>query len=286
MHRFVLYNDEILDASVTCVSPGHVGFMTGWGVFSTIRVSHGVLFEFERHFRRMTRDAAAVRAPFPSQSKWLEESLHRLIEANKAFDATLRVNVIRNKGGLFQGPGIDRDFDMVAFTTNLNAWGSSVRLGIVSDARHAASKFAGTKVTSWIFNLNLYEEAHERGFDEVVLLNERGRVSECTSANIFAVFGNEVCTPPLNSGCLPGITRELLLNQKFVSELSIAERTLSLSDLYRADEVFITSTTRNVLPVTEIESVRLNRIGDTSIRLSTALRDYIEDYCCSRTVAR
>src|SRR5688572_9849092 len=181
MHRFVLYNDEILDANLTCVAPGHVGFMTGWGVFSTIRVSQGVLFEFERHFARMRRDAAVVRVPFPPESRWLEERLHRLVEANKAFEATLRVNVIRNKGGLFQGPGIDRDFDAVAFTTNLNAWGAGVRLGIAPKARHAASKFAGTKVTSWIFNLNLYQEAHERGFDEVVLLNERGQVSECTS---------------------------------------------------------------------------------------------------------
>jgi branched-chain amino acid aminotransferase len=286
MHRFVLYNDEILDANVTCVAPGHVGFMTGWGVFSTIRVSQGVLFEFERHFARMNRDAAVVRVPFPDESRWLEERLHRLVEANKAFEATLRVNVIRNKGGLFQGPGIDRDFDVVAFTTNLNAWGASVRLGIASEARHAASKFAGTKVTSWIFNLNLYEEAHERGFDEVVLLNERGQVSECTSANIFAVVGNEVRTPPLSSGCLPGITRELLLSEKLVQGIPIVERALSLSDLYRADEVFITSTTRNLLPVTEIEHVRLNRRGDTSMRLLNALRDHIEEYCGSRTVAR
>jgi len=140
--------------------------------------------------------------------------------------------------------------------------------------------------SSWIFNLNLYEEAHERGFDEVVLLNERGHVSECTSANIFAVFGNQVRTPPLSSGCLPGITRELLLNEELVKSIETVERDLTLSDLYRADEVFITSTTRNILPVTEIESVQLNRRSAISNRLNTALRGYIEDYCCSRTLVR
>ena len=65
---------------------------------------------------------------------------------------------------------------------------------------------------SWAFNLNWYREAHDRGFDEVVLLNEREEVAECTSANIFAVFGDQVYTPPLDSGCLPGITREILLS--------------------------------------------------------------------------
>lgn len=279
MHRFVLYNDEILDANETCVSPGHMGFMTGWGVFSTIRVSHGVLFEFGRHFARMADDSVRVRVPFPSGSKWLEDRLLRLVEANQAYESTLRVNIIRNKGGLFQGPDIDRDFDVVAFTTNLNAWGDSVRLGIVPEARHAANRFAGTKVTSWIFNLNLYEEAHERGFDEVVLLNERGHVSECTSANIFATFGSEVRTPPLSSGCLAGITRDLLLNEIKVEGISFFEHTLTVEDLSRAGEVFITSTTRNVLPVVEIEGVRLQSRGDAGVRLGAALREYIEDYC-------
>jgi branched-chain amino acid aminotransferase len=286
MHRFVLYNDGIVDASETCVSPGHVGFMTGWGVFSTVRVSHGVLFEFGRHFARMARDASIVRVPFPRDPRWLEERLLSLVEANNASEATLRVNVIRNKGGLFQGPGIDRDFDVVAFSAELTAWGDSVRLGVVRDARHAANQFAGTKVTSWIFNLNMYEEAHEQGFDEVVLLNERGEVSECTSANIFAVSGGEVRTPPLLSGCLAGVTREVLLNQIKVKGISIVERALTLDDLTSADEVFITSTTRDLLPVAEIAGSRLNRRGEVCARLRAAFRAHIEDYCCSRTLTR
>src|SRR5687768_7327454 len=77
MHRFVLFNDEILNADERCISPGRIGFMTGWGVFSTIRISRGVLFEFGRHFRRMQRDALLVRVPFPTDPRWLEERLLR-----------------------------------------------------------------------------------------------------------------------------------------------------------------------------------------------------------------
>jgi branched-chain amino acid aminotransferase len=286
MHPFVLYNDQVLPWNETLVSPGHVGFMTGWGVFSTLRVSRGVLFEFGRHFERMRRDAALLRVPFPGESAWLEDRLLRLVAANRAYDATLRVNIVRNRGGLFEGPGIERDFDVVAFTTDLKSWGNEVRLGIQTQGRHAASKFAGTKVTSWIFNLNMFQEAHERGLDEVVLLNERGEVSECTSANIFAVFGSEIRTPPLSSGCLPGITREVLLSEVRAQDLYIVEHTMMRDDLENADEVFITSTTRDLLPVAEIDGVRLNRRGEAVDRLRAAFTAYIDEYCGSHAVAR
>jgi branched-chain amino acid aminotransferase len=284
MHRFVLYNDRIIEAGAATIAPGRVGFMTGWGVFSTIRVSRGVLFEFKRHYERMKRDAAAVRVTMP-EADWLEGHLLRLVEANTADEATLRVNIIRTRGGLFEGPDIQSDFDVVAFTANLKKWGDSVRLALLPHGRHAANKFAGTKVTSWIFNLNLYEEAHERGFDEVVLLNERQEVSECTSANIFIVIGNDVWTPPLDSGCLAGITRDLLLCEIKVPGITIRERRLTVDDLQRADEVFITSTTRDLLPVVEIDGIRKGEGSAICSKLCASLRNYIEDYCCSRAIA-
>ena len=131
-------------------------------------------------------------------------------------------------------------------------------------------------------NLVWYEEAHLRGQDEVVLLNERGEVSECTSANIFATFGapfgDEVLTPPLASGCLPGITRALLLEMVRVPGIHVSERVLTLEDLERADSVFITSTTRDLLPVSAIEGLSIRR--ETRVRdlLAAALSGYELDY--------
>src|SRR5439155_15722324 len=119
-------------------------------------------------------------------------------------------------------------------------------------ARHAASVFAGTKILAWAMNLTWLEEAQSQGFDEVILLNERDEVAECTSANIFAAKGNEIWTPPLASGCLPGITRELLLAEVRAPEFHVAEKVLTPADLESADEVFITSTTRDLLPVSVI----------------------------------
>src|SRR5690606_16857529 len=141
------------------------------------------------------------------------------------------------------------------------------------------------KVLSWAFNLNWYHEARERGYDEVILLNERQEVSECTSANIFAVLGTQVYTPPLESGCLPGITREILLDEIQIAGIEIIERKLSLIDLQDADEVFITSTTRDVLPVAEIEGIAVKRGGAVSARLQQAFRQYRTGYTSSKVIA-
>ena len=99
MHRFLLYNGEIRDTSERFLSPGQTGLVNGWGVFSTLRVYDGVMFEWDRHFARMKRDAAKVAVPFATDSAWLHERLTRLIEANNAFDAVLRVCIVRNQGG-------------------------------------------------------------------------------------------------------------------------------------------------------------------------------------------
>ena len=285
LHPFVIHNDEIRGASEPILAAGQVGPLMGWGVFSTLRVANGVLFAFERHWARMKRDAELLRIPFPSDPEWLRERLLRLVKANECPEATLRVCIVRNKGTVFLGPGIAREFDLVAMTTDLANWGDSVRLGVVPNGRFAASAYARTKVLSWAFNLNWYHEARERGFDEVVLLNERQEVAECTSANVFGVFGDEVVTPPLDSGCLPGITREVLLHEIRVPGIRIAERRLTLAGLQDADEIFITSSTRDILPVAEIEGIRINRGGKTCESLKHAFRAFIKEYCATKAVA-
>jgi len=282
MHRFLLHNGAILDTHEKSLSAGQVGLMNGWGVFSTLRVADGVPFAFERHWERMHRDAVKMHVPFPADREAVRSELLRLIEANAAWNATLRVMVVRNQGGLFEGPDQTRDFDVLAFTKDLNPWGNSVRLTVKPNARYSANEFSGCKILSWSQNLTWYEEAHERGFDEAILLNERGEVSECTSANVFAASAGpkdtEVVTPPLNSGCLPGVTRELLLYVVRVPGVRVVERALKPVDLERADQVFITSTTRDLLAAASIEGLKIRNQGDVVDRLVAALAAYREDY--------
>jgi branched-chain amino acid aminotransferase len=278
MHRFLLHNGAILDAHEKSLSAGQVGLLNGWGVFSTLRVADGVPFAFERHWERMHRDAAKMHVPFPTDPAQLKSQILRLVEANSAWNATLRVMVVRNKGGLFEGPDMERDFDVLAFTKDLSPWGSSIRLGVKPNARYSANEFSGCKILSWSENLTWYEEAHQRGFDETVLLNERGEVSECTSANVFAATGGDVTTPPLDSGCLPGVTRELLLDVVRVPGITVGERALKPQDLERADQVFITSTTRDLLPAVSIEGLHIQNRGTVVDDLVKALEKYRHDY--------
>ena len=292
MHRFLLHNDDIRDAGDFGLSAGQVGLLAGWGVFSTLRVYDGVMFAFERHWQRMRRDAARMHIPFPAESAWLESRLYRLIEANQSapgqpLNATLRVVIVRNRGGLYEGPAITRDFDLIAFTVDVVRWPETARLGLVPHGRHAASEFAGTKYISWAENLTRYERAHQQGLDEVILLNERGEVAECTSANIFIVDGDgdndvnynsRVWTPPLSSGGLGGITRAVMLEEIRVPEISIAEKPLFPADLGAASEVFITSTTRELLPVISVESLPIRGGRAVCDRLRKAFSAHVRDY--------
>jgi branched-chain amino acid aminotransferase len=278
MHRFSLHNDDIRDASDKLLSPGQVGLLSGWGVFSTIKVIDGVLFAFERHWARMSRDAALMRVPLPADAARLENSLLRLVEKNRAFLSTMRVVVVRNGGGMWEAPDQRRPSDIIAFTADIKHWGGSVKLNYVPQARHAASMFAGTKILAWSMNLTWLEEAQCQGFDEVVLLNERDEVAECTSANIFAAKGGEVSTPPLSSGCLPGITRELLLHEVHVPGVRVTETVLTPADLESADEVFITSTTRELLPVAMIGHRPIANRGHAREALQAAFSKYTDDY--------
>jgi branched-chain amino acid aminotransferase len=283
MHRYILHNDQIHEASAPVLSPGQVGLLAGWGVFSTLHVAGGVLFAWEKHWARMKKDAALMRVPLPDP-EYVRQGLLKLVEANKAYDATLRVVIVRNGGSVWEGPPTGRASDVIALTADLKDWGEGVKLTYTDQARHAGCMFAGTKILSWALNLTWVEEAHEKGFDEVILLNERGEVSECTSANVFIAEGNQVWTPPLSSGCLPGVTRDILLHEIKAEGYQIGEKTLVPAELEHADNAFITSTTRAPLPVLEINGRKIGGKGGAQKVLQSAFEKYVESYVASHQV--
>ena len=104
LHRFILHNDRIQEASAETLAAGQVGLLAGWGVFSTLRVADGVLFAFERHWARIQRDAALFHVPLLEGAEALRGRLLDLVEANHAYDSTLRVAIVRNGGGMWAGP--------------------------------------------------------------------------------------------------------------------------------------------------------------------------------------
>lgn len=275
MHRFVLHNGKIREAAEPGLFVGQLGLLAGWGVFTTLLVSEGVPFAWERHWARMSRDAHLLNVGLPADHQRVEQDLVRLAESNQAAECTARLVIVRNGPGFWQGPSSGQASDVIALTADSKHWSESVRLGIQPHGRYAASEFTHTKVLSWGHNLRWLERAQEQGFDEVILLNEFDRVAECTSANIFAAFGQEVVTPPVEEGCLPGVTREVLVEAIHEPGIRVVERPLTLEDLYKADSVFITSTTRGLLPVREIAGRELRRVGEAGARLGEAFASFV-----------
>ncbi len=285
IHSHILHNGEIREAGLPLLTAGQTGLLSGWGVFTTLRVKDGALFAWERHWARMQRDAHLLNVPMPANPNELEPLLMRLAQANGSANCTLRLVVVRNTGGMWTGTMPNPcPFDVIALTADSKDWGESVRLNVQPNARYAAGEFAGAKILSWAANLVWAERAQCAGFDEVILLNEHGRVAECTSANIFAISGNDVFTPPVSDGCLPGITREVLLQELRLPGIRIQERGLTVADLEAADEVCITSTTRDLLPVREIAGKPLGKRAEVRERVTLAFREFMRDDITRRLV--
>jgi len=279
IHRYVTHNGRLLPIEQVRLSPGQAGLLSGWGLFTTLRIFEGVPFAFERHWRRLHKDAARTHVPFPFESETVRAQLLELLRANQVREGTARIYVIYNKVGFWQSDEPFPDADLILYTAGLPDYHEPARLALRAEGRHAASPLAGVKVTSWLNNVWNLDEAQQRGFDEVVLLNERGEVAECTAANLFCVRGGCVETPPLSSGCLEGITRAVLLETAPQAGVPYSEKTLRPEDLYSADEVFISSTNRSLLGVGEVDGHKYpGAPGPVTLKLEKVFAEFVADY--------
>ena len=287
IHANVFHNERLLPIEKVRLSPGQAGLICGWGIFTTLRISRGEAFAYERHWRRLEKDAALTRLPMPYSAAKVRVHLHEVIRANKVTDGCARVYLVYNTVGYWQSDEKIAQVDLIVYSAALPERRDVVRLGLHEHGRHAASPLAGVKSISWLNNVWAVAEAAKEGFDEVVLLNERGEVAECTSANIFAVKDGKILTPPLNSGCLEGVTRGILMEIAPEAGVSVVEQALRPEDLYSADEVFISSTNRNLISVSEIAGHKI-AAGPVCDRMNDLFTAYVDDYVSRRlaSVAR
>lgn len=268
------------------LSPGQAGIICGWGLFTTIRIVKGEAFGYERHWRRLEKDAAIIRLPLPNTGAKVRVQLQEVIRANKVSDGCARIYLIYNQIGAWRSEEKMPQVDLVIYTAPLPEYREPVRLAIREHGRHAASALAGVKTISWLPNVWAVAEAQKEGFDEVVLLNERGEVAECTAANIFLVKGDRVFTPPLSSGCLEGVTRGILMEIAPEAGISVVEQTLKQEDFATADEVFISSTNRNLIGVGEIAGQKIPVApGPITRRLNELFDFYVTEYVSRRQAA-
>jgi branched-chain amino acid aminotransferase len=283
IHRHVFHNEHLVPLEKVRLSPGQAGLFNGWGIFTTLRITQGEAFAYERHWRRLEKDAALLRLPLPYPAAKVRVHLQEVVRANEVSEGCGRIYLIHNQVGVWRSDENIPPADLLIYTAGLPSHREPARLTLRENARHAGSPLAGTKVTSWLVNVWALAEAQREGFDEVLLLNERGEVAECTAANIFCVRGGKVLTPPLSSGCLEGVTRGILMEIAPDAGLAVVEQTLSPEDLFSAEEVFISSTSRNLLGVGEIAGQAIAAApGAVTQRLNQVFDAYVAEYVSRR----
>jgi branched-chain amino acid aminotransferase len=244
---WVWLDGELVDAAEARVSPFDHGLLVGDGVFETVRVYGGRPFAWTRHLDRLAHSAAGLGLTVPDRGA-LRAAADAVLAANDHVEARLRITVTGGVAPLGSERGESGPTVIVA-TSEVKPWPASVRVVVVPWVRNDRGATAGLKTTSYAENVRALAYAQERGASEAIFANTRDELCEATGSNVFVVRDGVVATPPGASGCLLGVTRALVLELG----IPIEETPLPLDALHDADEAFLTSTTREVQPISAID---------------------------------
>ena len=259
-------NDGLVDADHATVSVLDHGLTVGDGVFETVLVRDGEPFALTRHLARLERSLAGLGIEGPGEQT--VRAAVAAVVAGSGVDTVfsrLRITVTSGAGPFGSDRG-DAQPTLVVTLATAHAWPATTSLATVPWTRNERSAIAGLKTTSYAENAIALAAAKRRGASEAVLADTQGRLSECTGSNVFVVVDGAVVTPSLDTGCLAGITRELVLEWG-ADIVEMREALLPYDVLTTADEVFITSSTRDVHPVTRIDDQE-REVGSITSALS------------------
>ncbi len=231
------------------------GLTVGDGVFETCKVVDGQPFALTRHLRRLARSAAGLGLAVPDAALVRSGIADVLGAAHLPF-GRLRITMTGGPGPL----GSDRSDvapTYVVLASPVPRPASSASVAVVPWVRNERSAVAGLKTTSYAENVVALAHARQRGAGEALFANTRDELCEGTGSNVLLALDGQLVTPPLSSGALAGITRELLLEWAQREGLPIHERAIGLGELAGASEVALTSSTRDVQPVHAIDGRQL-----------------------------
>lgn len=271
MIPIVWFNGSLRPLEEASVSPLSAGLLYGWGVFTTLGVAEGRAGHVARHWSRLTAHAGRLGVPIEFALDDVEAGLSELITAGGIVSGRARITVARGAAGPWRDE-MARPSDLWMLAAALDvAPRPPLNITVSPHRMNSASPLAGVKSTAYVTQLLILEEAKRRGFDDAIVLNERGEVVETSSANIFWVRDGELWTPSLGTGCLAGITRALVLEAASRLRIRAVEGAASMHALHEAHEVFLTNSTRGVQPVAELDIHRFAAPGPLTSRLSAAV---------------
>jgi len=252
----VWVNGRLLDPAEAAVSALDHGVTVGDGVFETAKILDGHGFALSRHARRLDLSLAGLGLP-PADHDVINAGIEAVLGAGEPIPfGRLRYTVTGGAGPL----GSDRLDSALTYIVTAGDQArppESGKVTVVSWTRNERAATVGLKTTSYADNVVALARAKTVGALEAVFANNRGELCECTGSNIFVVVDGRVLTPPPDSGLLEGITRALTIEWCRDDGLPVSEEALPLSVLEAADEVFITSSTKDVLAVHAVDDRRL-----------------------------
>ncbi|MCC5828509.1 MAG: branched-chain-amino-acid transaminase [Phycisphaeraceae bacterium] len=280
-------NGALVAPEKATVSVYDHGLLYGDGVFEGIRCYGGRVLKLRTHLDRLDRSARAIRLTMPYDVAELEHAVRETIRANDVSDCYIRLCVTRGVGALGLNPFNCKNSTVFIIVDSLRLYpkelyekGMSVIIAATL-RNHPAALSPRIKSMNYLNNIMAKIEAIDAGVSEAVMLNHQGYVSECTGDNLFIVRRADgrptLITPPLHAGVLEGVTMNLVIDLAAELGIPFARHDLTAYDLYTADEMFLTGTAAEVIPVTSIDKRTIGdgEIGPITRRLVDAYRSMV-----------
>ncbi|MGE0609968.1 MAG: branched-chain-amino-acid transaminase [Pirellulales bacterium] len=255
-----LYDKE--DAKISVYDHG---LLYGDGVFEGLRSYGGKVFRLEQHLDRLWDSAKAIWLEIPITRQEMAQAILQTLQANNIQDGYIRLMVTRGAGTLGLDPNRTSNPQVIIIADKIalypeELYTKGLEIVTVSVMRnHSAALSPRIKSLNYLNNILAKIEGLQAGCIEALMLNVKGEVAECTGDNIFLVRHGALRTPSVESGILEGITREAVMELARQAGLEVRECPLTKHDVYISDEVFLTGTAAEVIPVVKVDS---RRIGD------------------------
>ena len=291
----VYVNGVIKPAGEAVVPVYDHGFLYGEGVYETLRTYNRVPFLYDRHQKRLRASASRILLDVPFTDAQLAESIDKTVSAaGEMKEAYIRVLLTRGVGELNYDPRSTPNPTVVIIVKPLDepparVFENGINICTVDILRnHPGSVNPVIKANNLLNNALAMQEANRRGGEEGLMCNYRGELSECSQANFFMVRGGVVLTPPSEAGLLEGITRAFIFEVGEDAGLEVRDQVLYRKDLETAEEAFITSTTRELSPVTSIDGkpVGTGRVGAITKTLLDGYRRKAQELTIGAATAR
>ena len=274
----IYFNGNVTEEKAV-ISPIDRGFLYGDGVFETMRSYGGKVFRQEEHLRRLFYSAEVISLKIPYTISQLKDAISETLSANKLSNAYIRITVSRGEGiGLTPPSSPGGNLLIVVQEVPLfpEKWYTDGLRGVVVKIKKdSLSPLFSIKSLNYLPNILAIIEARARNVDEGIILNSDCLVSSATASNIFLVSGEKLLTPSLKSNILPGITRQAVIEIAQRLGYEVCEAEIKKEELLVVNEVFLTSSVREIVPLTSIDEIPIGRgkMGEITKRITCAYRD-------------